>query len=111
MARLLGAEDIARPADFQVAQGNAKPAPKCEYSSMALSRLAAMGEIGRDCAAGAYRRRPGACTAHPAAKLVHLGQAEPVGVVDEDRVGVGNIQAGFDDRRAHQHIDFAQRRN
>ncbi len=41
---------------------------------------------------------------HSAAKLVQFAQAESVGVVDEDRVGIGNIQAAFDDRRADQDV-------
>ena len=36
----------------------------------------------------------------PAAKLIELGQTEAIGIVDDDRVDVGNIDAGFDDRRA-----------
>ena len=41
---------------------------------------------------------------HAAAQLVHVGQAVAVGLVDEDRVGVGNIQSAFDDRRGEQNV-------
>ena len=41
---------------------------------------------------------------HATAQLVELGQTEPVGAVDDDRVGAGDVQAVLDDRRGHQHI-------
>ena len=39
-----------------------------------------------------------------AAKLVQLAQAETVGVVDDDRVGVRDVEARFDDRRADEDV-------
>jgi hypothetical protein len=42
--------------------------------------------------------------AHAAAQLVQLGKAEAVGAIDEDGVGARDIQAVFDDRRAHQNV-------
>jgi hypothetical protein len=44
---------------------------------------------------------------HAAAKLVQVGQAVAVGVVDEDRVRVGNVEAALDDRRGEQNIRLA----
>ncbi len=41
---------------------------------------------------------------HAAAKLVQVGQPVAVGLVDEDRVGVGNVEAALDDRRGQQHV-------
>ena len=41
----------------------------------------------------------------PAASLF---ATEPVGVIDKNRIGVGNIQAGFDYRSADQDIGFAE---
>src|SRR3546814_14461072 len=38
---------------------------------------------------------------------VKLGKAEPVGAVDDQRVGARNIEARFDDRRRYQHVLFA----
>ena len=43
--------------------------------------------------------------ADAAAQLVQLREAEPVGAVDDDRVGARDVDAGFDDRRAHQHVE------
>ena len=44
-------------------------------------------------------------TAHAAAKLVQIGQAVAVGLVDENRVGVGDVQAALDDRRRQQEVE------
>ena len=45
--------------------------------------------------------------AHAAAELVQVGQPVAVGLVDEDRVGVGDVQAALDDRGAQQHVELA----
>ena len=45
-------------------------------------------------------------SAHPTPELVELSKAEKVGLVDDDGVGPGKIQAGFDDGRADQDIQF-----
>ena len=42
---------------------------------------------------------------YPAPKLVELAQAEPVGVFDDQGVGVGDVQTGFNDGGAHQHLN------
>jgi hypothetical protein len=43
----------------------------------------------------------------PAAELVQLSEAEHVGAIDEHGVGVGDVEAGFDDHRRDEHIDVA----
>ena len=104
MAGLLGAENVARAAKFQIAHGDLKARAKM---AVFLDRLQA---LGRDRRHRAIRRqqqiaiRPMLPPPHAAAKLVQFAQAEAVGVVDDDRVGVGNIQAAFDDRRADQDV-------
>ena len=50
-------------------------------------------------------RRP----AHPAAELVELRQAQRVGSVDDDRVGVRDVEPGLDDRGADQDVRGAIR--
>ncbi len=35
-----------------------------------------------------------------------MRQAELLGAVDDERVGVGEVQTTFDDRRAEQNVDF-----
>src|SRR5947209_592431 len=45
-------------------------------------------------------------SAHPAAELVEISQAESVSPVNDDRVGVGNIEAALNDGCAYQNIDI-----
>ena len=47
-----------------------------------------------------------AAAADAAAKLVQLRQAEGVGAVDDERVGVGDVDARLDDRGADEHVDL-----
>ena len=43
----------------------------------------------------------------PAAELIELREPEFVGVVDDDRVDVWNVDAVFDDRGRDQHVDLS----
>jgi hypothetical protein len=49
---------------------------------------------------GLMMRTPDAAT-----QLVELGQAEMVGPLDDNGVGGRNIDAGFDNRGADQHVE------
>src|SRR5690606_14810185 len=42
---------------------------------------------------------------HTPAQLVQLGEAKLVGAFDDDGVGTGNVDAGFDDGGAHQYVE------
>ncbi len=44
----------------------------------------------------------------PAAELVEIGQPETVGAIDDDGVGVWNIEPALDDRGADQNVDFSR---
>jgi hypothetical protein len=46
-------------------------------------------------------------SANPSAKLVQLGKTESVGIVDYHRVGVGDVQAGFNYCRAYEYVGFS----
>ena len=45
--------------------------------------------------------------AHPASQLIKLGQAELVGVLDQDRVHPGDVKAALHDRGAEHQVCFA----
>ena len=45
--------------------------------------------------------------ADAAAQLIELREAEHVGAPDDERVGGRNVEAGFDDRRRQQNVEFA----
>ena len=48
-----------------------------------------------------------AAPADPAAQLVQLGDAEPVGVQHDHHGGVGHVDADLDHRGGHQHVELA----
>ncbi len=107
MPALLNAENIAGPPDFQVAHGNLEARP--ELGEL-FNRLEATAGIRRDGAiAVEHEVGIGAMfiTANPAAKLMQIGQAIIIRLIDKNGVGVGNIEAAFDDRGRHQNIDLA----
>ena len=43
-------------------------------------------------------------TSHPPAELIKVAQAEPVGPINDNRVGVRDIESAFDDGRREKHI-------
>jgi len=97
MPTLLAPEDIASAADFQIAQGDTKSGAELRIFLDGLKAFSS-GRIN-----GAFDRQeqigvgPVFVATDPTAELVEFGQAEPVGIVDDDGIGVGDIQAGFDD--------------
>ena len=48
-------------------------------------------------------------TPHTATELMQLGKTETICVLNDQSVCVGNIQTGFDDGGADQHLDFSLR--
>jgi len=44
-------------------------------------------------------------------QLIQIRQTETIGAIDDNRVGVWNIQAAFDDGGADQNIDFSADRS
>ncbi len=44
--------------------------------------------------------------AHPAAQLVQLGEAEGVAALDDQGVGIGDVDPGLDDRGRHQDVEL-----
>jgi hypothetical protein len=48
-------------------------------------------------------------TAHAAAQLVQLGDAEPVGVEDDHHRRVGHVDADLDHRGGHEHVESPRR--
>ena len=105
--RLLAAEDVAGAADLEVGQRDLEAGAQLrgvEDRLEPLARLVAqplappIEQVG----VGAPARAPDA-----PAQLVELGEAERVGAVDDDRVGVGDVEPRFDDRRADEHVGLA----
>ena len=107
VAALGGAQNAARSADFQIAHGDAKAGTegavlfdRVDSFARGTDRhhLARQQEISVGFVFGAT---------NPTAKLVKIGQTEPVGAVDDDRVRVWNIEAALDDGGANGYVDFS----
>ncbi len=99
------AQQLARTADFQVVGG------QHETGTQVLGvgdGLQAFFGVGADFLPG-RRQQVGVglvvATADPATQLVQLRQAKFVGALDDDGVGAGHVDAGFDDGRRHQHVE------
>ena len=104
-AALLAAQEISRAPDIQIAHGQVEPAPEVREffdGLQPLSRFARESVDGRNeqVAEGFPVRTPDA-----PAKLVQLGEAEPVRPIDDDRIGVGYVQAVLDDAGAYEYVE------
>ncbi len=104
MSALLGAKDVARSANFQIAHRDLEPRPQM---AVFLDRLQPLGRHRRHRPVRRQQQitiRPILIPPHSSAKLMQLAEPKPIRLVDENRVGVGNIQSAFDDRRADQNV-------
>ena len=106
MPGLLRAEQTARSAYLKVAHGDLEA--RAELGKLADGLKALFRYLGenlvlteREIGRGAARAASDA-----AADLVQLGKTHFVRVLDDEGVDVRDINAGFDDRRAHEHLNF-----
>ena len=83
------------------------PAPSSEALKIAWSRLRASSRQPFAASVEQVGVRPPAAPPDAAAQLVELGEPERVGAVDDDRVGVRDVEPGLDDRRADEHVGLA----
>ena len=107
MAGLFRAQQIARAPDLQVPHGDFEAGAKFReiphggqplFGDFRQILVRTVGKVGVSVAGG---------PAHPAPELVKLAQTEPVRVFDNQGVGVGNVQARFDDGGAYQNLNVA----
>ena len=107
MAALLIAQQIAGAAQFEILHGYVEARAErgvLRDGGEPVMRLLGhrLGRIVQE-----VRIRALTSTTDAATQLMQLAQAEAVGMVDDQRVGVGDIKAGFDDGGAYQHVDVA----
>ncbi len=107
VAGLVAPEQVAGPADLQVAQGDLEA--RAQLGVVPDGPQALVGRLGQDPVGGVEQVGvgPHAGPAHPAPQLVELAQPEQVGPVDHQRVDGGHVDARLDDGRAHQHVVLA----
>ena len=107
LTALFATQQVARATQFQVAHRQLEACAQLGVflqSVQALSSIAAEFAVrgGHEIGVGLTRE-----TADAATDLMELGQAKTVGVVHEQGVGVGDVDAAFDDRGRHQAIERA----
>ena len=105
VAGLLAAEQVAGAADLEVLHRDRHAA--AEVGVLGQRREPLVGGLGQRLLRRVEEVGVGPLPgpADPAAELVQLGEAEGVGALDDHRVGVGDVEAGLDDRRADQHVE------
>ncbi len=106
VAGLLAAQEVARTSDLKVVLGDRQARAQLVVrgdrrqpvvSGLGQRHLRWVEEVG----VAALPASP-----HPATQLVQLGQPEGVGTIDDQSVGVGDVQAGLHDGRAHEDIEL-----
>ena len=88
--------DLEAGAELRVFADGVEPLLRDLRQDLALAE----GQVGIRVAAGA---------AHAAADLVQLGEAEAVGVLDDEGVDVRDVDAGLDDGGADEDLDLTVR--
>ena len=101
-ARLSRAEELARPADREVAARDLEAIVGLEHRLQA--RLRGVGERR---AVEQHADARAAAAADAAAQLVQLRQAEALGVLDDHERCVGHVDADLDHRRCDEDRDLA----
>ena len=107
MAGLLCPQQIARAADFKVAHGNLEAGAELRVFADGVEPL--FRDLGQDfsLAEREVRIRMTARAAHAAPDLVQLRKTQPVGILDDERVDIRDIDTGFNDGRADEDLNFA----
>ena len=103
----VGAEQVAGAADLEVAHRD--PEPGAELGELADRLQPLVGLLGEGLVLRVQQVRVGplAAATDPAPQLVQLGEPEPVGAVDDQRVHGGDVEAALDDGGADQHVVLA----
>ncbi len=105
VAVLLGAHQRSRTADLQVAHGDAHAASQILIlvdSGQALGGLLGQRALAREQEVG---EGLGAPAANAALELVELSQTQPLGVLDDEGVGMRVVDTALNDGGGHQDVD------
>ena len=107
MAGLLVAQKVTGAAQFQVLHGHVETG--AERRVLRDGGEPVMGLLGHRL--GRVVQEVGvralAAATDAATQLMELAQAETVGMVDDQRVRIGDIKTGLDDCGTHEHVDVA----
>jgi hypothetical protein len=107
VAGLLVTEEIPRTPDLEVAHRDREAGAELGVvRERGESRSRFRGQLGH---VGIEEIRVGrqVGSADPAPDLVQLRQAQLIGALDDQCVGLRNVETGFDDRRRDEHVSVA----
>ncbi len=106
MAVLFCPEKVSRAAQLEVQRR--QPEARSQIGKFLERGQAPPGDGRQSILRADQEIRVGAAvrTSHPAAKLVKIGEAERVCVIDDDGIGARDVEAIFDQRRRHQNVVF-----
>ena len=108
ISRLLASQKVPRSANFQVHVGQPEAAAQfrqilnCFQPSLGIAAKFPHRGGDEQVRIGAARTPP-----HPASQLVELGQAQGIGAVDDNRIGLGNIETALNDGGTQENIGIA----
>ena len=104
MPRLLFPEEVAGASDFHIRRSDAETG--AQFGELLNGREALLGVFAQLSLIGDQEVGVGlvAASSDSPAQLVQLREAEHVGAIDEDRVGMGHVDARLDNGRGDQHI-------
>ena len=107
VAGLLGAEQVARAADLEVAHRDREAGAELGVvGERRQPRAGLRGQLGRVRIEEVGVREDVAAADAPA-DLVELGEPELVGALDDQRVRLRDVETGLDDRRRDEHVRVA----
>ena len=101
---LLGPQEVAGAADIQVLHGDVEAAAQVAELLDGVQPAAGLVGQGNQRRHDEVAERFLVASSHAAAELMQVTQADILRLVHDDRVGVGDVQAAFDDGRAQQHV-------
>ena len=107
VSALFGAEDVAGTADFEVAHGDTEAGTEARVladGGDALAGSAGAHEVARQHEVSVSFVIG---SSNAPAQLVEVGESEAIGAVDDDGVGVGDIETALDDGGAEENISAA----
>jgi hypothetical protein len=107
VARLLGAEQVARAADLEISHRDLEARPELGVVGERREPRARLGCQLRRVGIEQVRVRGDVRAADPPADLVELAQPERVGALDDERVGLRDVDPRLDDGGRDEHVRVA----
>ena len=95
-------EDVALAAQLEVLLGEVEAVGQLDDGGEPLPADRPLGDVRDE-----HAERLGGAASDPAAELVQLGKAEPIGALDDHDRRFGDVDADLDDGRSDQDVELA----